>query len=59
MVYNNRIYFQVDAALHINPKLKLNPKSQQIVLYAITRLDVSNNALVSVPPVIFQLQSLR
>ncbi|XP_065214793.1 leucine-rich repeat serine/threonine-protein kinase 1 isoform X2 [Planococcus citri] len=49
----------VDAALHINPKLKLNPKSQQIVLYAITRLDVSNNALTSIPPVIFQLQSLR
>ncbi|KAL1122208.1 hypothetical protein AAG570_003613 [Ranatra chinensis] len=49
----------VGAALHVNPKLKLNPKSQDIVLYAITRLDVSNNALTWIPPVIFQLQSLK
>lgn len=50
---------QVDAALHINPKLKLNPKNHEIALFAITRLDISNNALVVIPPMIFQLQSLR
>ncbi|KAG8262242.1 hypothetical protein J6590_056305 [Homalodisca vitripennis] len=49
----------VDAALHVNPKLRLNPRSQDLVLYAITRLDVSNNSLTWVPSVVFQLQSLR
>lgn len=50
---------QVDAAININPKLKLNPKNQDVVLYAITRLDLSNNALTSLPVVVFQLPSLR
>ncbi|XP_014247457.1 leucine-rich repeat serine/threonine-protein kinase 1 [Cimex lectularius] len=54
-----RYQWLVSAALHVNPKLKLNPKSQDIVLYAITRLDVSNNSLVWIPPVVFQLQSLK
>ncbi|RZF34102.1 hypothetical protein LSTR_LSTR009743, partial [Laodelphax striatellus] len=49
----------VDAALHVNPKLKLNPRSQDVVLYAITRLDISNNALAWLPPMLFQLHSLR
>nr|XP_018906420.1 PREDICTED: leucine-rich repeat serine/threonine-protein kinase 1 isoform X2 [Bemisia tabaci] len=49
----------VDAALRVNPKLRLNPKSKEVVLYAITRLDISNNTLNWIPPVIFQLQSLR
>ncbi|XP_075215251.1 leucine-rich repeat kinase [Lycorma delicatula] len=49
----------VDAALHVNPKLRLNPRSQEVVLYAITRLDVSNNALTWLPSMLFQLHSLR
>lgn len=52
-------FLQVDAALHVNPKLRLNPRSQDVVLYAITRLDVSNNSLTWLPPIVFQLQSLR
>lgn len=54
-----RYQWLVGAALHVNPKLKINPKTQDIVLYAITRLDLSNNWLAWVPPVIFQLQSLK
>ncbi|CAB0014704.1 unnamed protein product [Nesidiocoris tenuis] len=54
-----RYQWLVGAALHVNPKLKVNPKSQDIVLYAITRLDISNNSLGWIPPVMFQLQSLK
>ncbi|KAF6207493.1 hypothetical protein GE061_015939 [Apolygus lucorum] len=54
-----RYQWLVGAALHVNPKLKVNPKSQDIVLYAITRLDISNNSLGWIPPIIFQLQSLK
>lgn len=49
----------VDAALQVNPKLKQNPRSFDVVLYSITRLDISNNSLVSIPLAVFQLQSLR
>ncbi|XP_050423466.1 leucine-rich repeat serine/threonine-protein kinase 1 [Adelges cooleyi] len=49
----------IDAALHINPRLKMNPRSREIVLFAITRLDISNNSLTQIPAIIFQLQSLR
>lgn len=51
--------FKIDAALHINPRLKMNPRSKEIVLFAITRLDISNNSLTRVPAIIFQLQSLK
>lgn len=54
-----RTQWLVDAALHVNPKLKLNPRHQDIALYAITRLDLSKNALESVPIAVLQLQSLR
>lgn len=37
----------------------MNPRSKEIVLFAITRLDISNNSLTRVPAIIFQLQSLR
>jgi len=37
----------------------MNPRSREIVLFAITRLDISNNSLTHVPAIIFQLQSLR
>lgn len=49
----------IDASLHLNPKLKQNPRSYDIALYAITRLDVSNNSLTSLPLAVFQLHSLK
>lgn len=49
----------VDAALQVNPKLKQNPRSSDVVLFSITRLDISNNSLTSIPLAVFQLQSLR
>ncbi|XP_044740580.1 leucine-rich repeat serine/threonine-protein kinase 1 isoform X2 [Chrysoperla carnea] len=49
----------IDAALHVNPKLKQNPRCHDIGLYAITRLDISNNSLTTLPLVVFQLCSLR
>lgn len=54
-----RMQWIVDAALQVNPKLKQNPKSADVVLYSITRLDISNNSLVSIPLAVFQLQSLK
>ncbi|KAG5883328.1 hypothetical protein JTB14_032528 [Gonioctena quinquepunctata] len=48
-----------DASLHLNPKLKQNPRNYDIALYAITRLDISNNSLTSIPLEVFQLFSLR
>lgn len=54
-----RSQWLIDAALNLNPKLKQNPRSYDMALYAITRLDVSNNSLTSVPLVVFQLQSLK
>ncbi|KAJ1529280.1 hypothetical protein ONE63_006078 [Megalurothrips usitatus] len=54
-----RTQWLVDAALHVNPKLKLNPRNQDIALYAITRLDLSNNSLEWLPAAVLQLQSLR
>jgi len=53
------VVLQVDAALNVNPKLKLNPRNQEIVLYAITRIDLSKNSLTWLPPILFQLPSLR
>ena len=49
----------IDAAVRLNPKLRLSPKSQQIAVHAITRLDVSNNDLTVIPSVVFQMQSLK
>lgn len=54
-----RTQWLIDASLHLNHKLKQNPKSYDIALYAITRLDVSNNSLTSIPLAVFQLYSLR
>jgi len=48
-----------EAAIHLNPKLRLNPKNHDVALYAITRLDVSSNALTDIPIIVFQLPSLR
>ena len=35
----------IDAAVRLNPKLKLSPKFQFSAVHAVTRLDVSNNHL--------------
>lgn len=49
----------IEAALHLNSKLKLNPKNHEVALYAITRLDISSNSLTDIPIVVLQLPSLR
>ena len=49
----------MDAAVRLNPKLKLSPKYQLSAIHAITRLDLSSNDLSEVPDVIFQMQSLK
>ena len=49
----------IDAAVRLNPKLKLSPKYQLGAVHAITRLDLSSNDLSEVPDVIFQMQSLK
>ncbi|XP_064112289.1 leucine-rich repeat serine/threonine-protein kinase 1-like isoform X1 [Macrobrachium nipponense] len=49
----------IDASVNLNPKLKLSPRNQVIALYAITRLDISNNSLTQLPDMIFQLPSLK
>ena len=49
----------VDASVRLNPKLKLSPKYQISAVHAITRLDLSSNDLSEIPPIIFQMQSLR
>lgn len=48
-----------DAALHLNNKLKQNPRNHDIALYAITRLDISSNSLTGLPLAVLQLVSLR
>lgn len=54
-----KLQWLIDAALNLNPKLKQNPRSYDIALFSITRLDISNNSLTSVPFGVFQLRSLK
>lgn len=54
-----RMQWLTDAALHLNPNLKQNPRCHDIALYAITRLDLSSNSLTEIPVEIFHLDSLR
>ena len=49
----------VDAAVKLNPKLRLSPKYQPMALHAITRLDLSNNEIIQLPDVLWSLQSLK
>ena len=49
----------VDAAVRLNPKLKLSPKYQLSAIHAITRLDLSSNDLSDIPDGIMQMQSLK
>ena len=49
----------VDSAVRLNPKLRLSPKYQPMALHAITRLDLSNNEIVTLPESLWSLQSLR
>lgn len=48
-----------DAALQINPRLQNSSRGRAVALHAITRLDLSGNALTVVPLAIFQMTSLR
>ena len=52
-----RSQWLVDAVLHVNKKL--SAKNNELVLYAVTRVDISQNSITSVPSTIFYLQSLR
>ncbi|KAK2577873.1 hypothetical protein KPH14_012597 [Odynerus spinipes] len=52
-----RSQWLIDAVLHVNKKL--SPKNNDLVLYAITRIDISHNSITSVPSTIFYLQSLK
>ncbi|KZC04554.1 Leucine-rich repeat serine/threonine-protein kinase 1 [Dufourea novaeangliae] len=52
-----RSQWLIDAVLYVNKKL--NAKNNDLVLYAITRIDISLNSITSVPSTIFYLQSLR
>ncbi len=49
----------MDAAVRLNPKLKLSPKFQFSAVHAVTRLDLSNNELTEVPGCVWTMQSLK
>lgn len=48
-----------EAAVSLNPKMKLHPRAYHVALHSITRIDLSNNVLVELPPCMLQLQSIR
>ncbi|KAG7189414.1 hypothetical protein KM043_017118 [Ampulex compressa] len=52
-----RSQWLIDAVLHVNKKL--SAKNNDLVLYAITRIDISHNSITSIPSSVFYLQSLR
>ncbi|XP_033223116.1 leucine-rich repeat serine/threonine-protein kinase 1 [Belonocnema kinseyi] len=52
-----RAQWFIDAVLHVNKKL--SAKNNDLVLYAITRIDISHNSITSVPSIVFYLQSLK
>lgn len=52
-----RAQWLIDAVLNVNKKL--SAKNGEMALYAITRIDISQNSITSVPSTIFYLQSLR
>ncbi|KYM96488.1 Leucine-rich repeat serine/threonine-protein kinase 1 [Cyphomyrmex costatus] len=52
-----RLQWLIDAVLHVNKKL--SSKNNDLVLYAITRIDISLNSITSIPSTMFYLQSLR
>lgn len=54
-----RTEWLTDAVESLNPKSRLHHLARNTSLHAITRIDVSNNIIVDLPPCIFQLQSLR
>ncbi|XP_011493971.1 PREDICTED: leucine-rich repeat serine/threonine-protein kinase 1 [Ceratosolen solmsi marchali] len=51
-----RSQWLINAVLHVNKKL--SAKNNEL-LYAITRIDISQNSITTVPSTIFYLQSLR
>ena len=51
--------WMVDSAVRLNPKLRLSPKYQPMAIHAITKLDLSNNEIVTLPGSIWTMQSLK
>ena len=49
----------IDCSVKLNQKLRLSPKYQPLALHAITRLDLSNNEIYSLPDSLWSLQSLK
>ena len=49
----------IDCSVKLNQKLRLSPKYQPLALHAITRLDLSNNEIFSLPDVLWSLLSLK
>lgn len=49
----------LNAVQHCNPKLRINSQLRFVALGAITRIDISHNALVQLPSELFTLCSLR
>ncbi len=48
-----------EAAITLNPKMRLHPRAQATALHAISRIDVSNNVITELPLCVFQLHSVR
>lgn len=57
---NSRVAWLLNTVQHCNPKLRINPQLKHVALGAITRIDLSFNALTHLPHELFtQLCSLR
>lgn len=54
-----RVSWLINAVQHCNPKLRINPQLKHVALGAITRIDLSHNALTHLPAELFTLCSLR
>lgn len=60
MVFLCRVAWLLNTVQHCNPKLRINPQLKHVALGAITRIDLSFNALTHLPHELFtQLCSLR
>ena len=51
--------WMIESAVRLNPKLRLSPKHQPMALHAITKLDLSNNQIISLPASVWTMQSLK
>lgn len=58
-VQSNRIKWLLGAIKNCNPKLKISSTINRISLGCITRIDISHNAITSLPSELFTMCSLR